>query len=70
MCESAILVHQKGDPYRTKGMRLRYCWSAAFQAFGGAQSELCFGSKWPSDKHLSAAPQITPRALDRTPEID
>jgi hypothetical protein len=45
MCESANLVHQKGDPYRTKGMRLTYCQIAIFQAFGGAKKQSSFGPK-------------------------
>jgi hypothetical protein len=46
MCESVILVHQKGDPYRTKGVALRYCQNADFQAFDGAKKQSWFGPKF------------------------
>jgi hypothetical protein len=39
------LVHQKGDPYRTKGAELTYCQIAVFQAFGGAKMQPPFGPK-------------------------
>jgi hypothetical protein len=42
MCESMNLVHQKGDPYRTKGRELTYCQIAVFQAFGGAKKQPSF----------------------------
>jgi hypothetical protein len=45
MCESVNLVHQKGDPYRTKGEELTYCQIAVFQAFGGAKKQPPFGPK-------------------------
>jgi hypothetical protein len=45
MCESAILVHQKGDPYRTKGGQLTYCQIAIFQAFRRAKKQSPFGPK-------------------------
>jgi hypothetical protein len=45
MGESVNLVHQKGDPYRTKGLELTYCHSAVFQAFGGLQKQPPFGPK-------------------------
>jgi hypothetical protein len=45
MCESVNLVHQKGDPYRTKGIELTYCQIAVFQAFGGAKKRSSFGPK-------------------------
>jgi hypothetical protein len=45
MCESANLVHEKGDPYRTKGAALTYCKIANFQVFGGAKKQSCFGQK-------------------------
>jgi hypothetical protein len=46
MCESLILVHQKGDPYRTKGRELTYCQIALFQAFAGLQMQSPFGPKF------------------------
>jgi hypothetical protein len=45
MGESPNLVHQKGDPYRTKGVQLTYCQIAVFQAFGGAKKQPLFGPK-------------------------
>jgi hypothetical protein len=45
MCESANLVHQKGDPYRTKGVSLTYCQIAVFQGFGAAEKPSPFGPK-------------------------
>jgi hypothetical protein len=61
MCESANLVHQKGDPYRTKGMGLRYCQTAVFQAFGGAKKQSSFGPKLAFAETLARQPQIMRR---------
>jgi hypothetical protein len=70
MCESVNLVHQKGDPYRTKGTELTYCQSAVFQAFGGAKKQPSFGPKLavaeallgPIRKSAAAAVQKVERA--------
>src|SRR5215469_7804316 len=45
MCESPKLVHQKGDPYRTKGALLTYCQLAIFQGFGVMQKQSCCGPR-------------------------
>jgi hypothetical protein len=45
MGESVNLVHQKGDPYRTKGVDLTYCHGVVFQAFAELQKQPPFGPK-------------------------
>jgi hypothetical protein len=57
MCESPNLVHQKGDPYRTKGVSLTYCQIAVFQGFGEAEKPSPFSPK------LAVAEALLGRAL-------
>jgi hypothetical protein len=45
MGESPNLVHQKGDPYRTKGAQLRYCKNAIFQGFAERRTGALFNRK-------------------------
>jgi hypothetical protein len=46
MGESLKLVHQKSDRYRAKGVALRYCQIARFQAFAEMQKQSSFGPKF------------------------
>src|SRR5205814_6990090 len=55
MCESTNLVHQKSDRYRIKGMALRYCQNAVFQAFAGVQNQSLIGAKLLAPKRFSAS---------------
>jgi hypothetical protein len=59
MCESTNLVHQKSDWYRIKGVTLRYCSIALFQAFAVVQKPSLFGSKLALAKALLS---ITPKS--------
>jgi len=61
MCELANLVHQKGDPYRTKRAELTYCQIAVFQAFGEAEKQPLFGPKSAVAKASSSSAQMTCR---------
>jgi hypothetical protein len=59
MGESMNLVHQKGDPYRTKGIRLTYCHGAVFQAFAELQKQPPFGPKL---AFAAALPSVPPKS--------
>jgi hypothetical protein len=64
MCESPNLVHQKGDPYRTKGMQLRYCQIVIFQGFAAMQKQSPFGPGM-----ATARPLLAPASKSRAATV-
>jgi len=67
--ESANLVHQKSDPYRTKGVALRYCQIAVFQGFRGAKTQPSFGPKLAAAEALAGPARKSRAAAAQTTEI-
>jgi hypothetical protein len=71
MGESPKLVHQKGDPYRTKGVLLTYCRKMIFQDFAAGKTPAVFGRKlalarprgWEQKRDITLRMGLSPRKI-------